>query len=191
VSRHSRCVCSEGRGGELPFALHVSRRKVVAARVTDIQLLRHNVLLARVTDHREGAHVHVARFVPMLSFRDLARDGNLWFTWSLSLTVLLFNPHVLPSSPVITYSLFSFVSFVKQPVALSVCPVFAPSLSFATAADGPNAIIKPSAPVKIAVEYFIPLMCTLIWFDIVDLNITPFHIRPSHRITDYSVTYHT
>src|SRR5215475_3700232 len=53
------------------------------------------------------------------------------------------------------YSFFSFASFVRQPVAVIVCPViFAPALSLDSARGvKPNASAKPSAPVRIAVEF--------------------------------------
>src|SRR5258707_3611291 len=76
-----------------------------------------------------------------------------------NLTVLLFRPQVFPSSPVIRYSFFSFASFVRQPVAVIVCPViFAPALSLDSARGvRPNASARPNAPVRFGVEH----LCTI------------------------------
>src|SRR6516225_4699482 len=70
------------------------------------------------------------------------------------------SPASFPCTPLVTFpvtvtlfSFFSFASFVRQPVAVIVCPVIFALGLFLDSAQGvkPNASAKPSAPVRIAV----------------------------------------
>src|SRR5690242_10699602 len=84
------------------------------------------------------------------------------------------------------YSFFSFASFVRQPVAVIVCPViFAPALSLDSARGvKPNASAKPSAPVSIAVEYLCIRLCCKcpgrIWYGVSVIRKRPALFRGRH-----------